>query len=211
VDAVFSDIEIMEDSGRIPSLIALMKNFSKLLAKDRKQQEYVFSARQLYLCLLEEVPIKPSVLLVKREVFHKVGLFDPNALGCEDWEFLLRLASVSCFGYVDTSLAIQRRTPDAIHRKYWRQDRAFLISRFRQEKVTLKGDQEAIAAVNRGISLHCSNLARSYFESGLKTKSLTVYLLGFKETSELILLLRAAATMLPMRVHTLLKRVVRRA
>jgi glycosyltransferase involved in cell wall biosynthesis len=211
VDAVFSDIEIIDDTTTIPSLITLMRSFSKLLAKDRKQQEYVFSARQLYLCLLEEVPIKPTVLLVKREIFTKVGLFDLTALGCEDWEFLLRLAYVACFGYVDAPLAIQRRTPDAIHRKYWQQDRVFLISLFRREKAALKDDQEAIAAVNRGISTHCTNLAGSYLESGLKAKSISVYLQGFKETGEPIMLLRAASTILPMRLNTLLKRVVRRA
>jgi hypothetical protein len=108
-------------------------------------------------------------------------------------------------------LAIQRRTPDAIHRKYWQQDRVFFISLFRREKAALKEDQEAIAAVNRGISLHCTNLAGSYLESGLKAKSMSVYLQGFKETGEPIMLLRAASTMLPMRLNTLLKRVVRRA
>jgi hypothetical protein len=140
-----------------------------------------------------------------------VGLFDLTALGCEDWEFLLRLAYVACFGYVDAPLAIQRRTPDAIHRKYWQQDRVFLISLFRREKAALKDDQEAIAAVNRGISTHCTNLAGSYLESGLKAKSISVYLQGFKETGEPIMLLRAASTILPMRLNTLLKRVVRRA
>jgi glycosyltransferase involved in cell wall biosynthesis len=211
VDAVFSDIEVIDDTTTILSLIALMRSFSKLLAKDRKQPEYVFSARQLYLCLLEEVPIKPTVLLVKRAIFKKVGFFDLTALGCEDWEFLLRLAHVACFGYVDAPLGIQRRTPDAIHRKYWQQDRAFLISLFRREKVALKEDQEAIAAVNRGIFTHCTNLGGSYLESGWKAKSLSIYLQGFKETGEPIMLLRAASTMLPMRVNTLLKRVVRRA
>jgi hypothetical protein len=165
----------------------------------------------LYLCLLEEVPIKPTVLVLKREIFKKVGLFDLTALGCEDWEFLLRLAHVACFGYVDAPLATQRRTADAIHRKYWQQDRAFLISRFRREKVALKNDPEAIAAANRGISTHCTNLAGSYLESGFRSKSISVYFRGFKETGEPIMLLRAASTMLPMRLNTLLKRVVRRA
>jgi hypothetical protein len=211
VDAVFSDVEVIEDTNTIPSLIALMKSFSKLLAKDRKQQEYVFSARQLYLCLLQEVPIKPTALLVKREMFNRVGLFDLGALGCEDWEFLLRLANVACFGYLDAPLAIQRRVPDAIHRKYWQEDRAFLLSLFRREKVALKGDPEAVAAVNRGISLHCSDLAGSYRDSGLKAKSISIYMRGFKETGEPMMLLRAASTMLPLPVYALLRRVVRRA
>jgi glycosyltransferase involved in cell wall biosynthesis len=211
VDAVFSDVEIIEETTTIPSLIALMRSFSKLLAKDRKQQEYVFSARQLYLCLLEEVPIKPTVLLVKREIFQKVGLFDLTALGCEDWEFLLRLAYMACFGYVDAPLAIQRRTPDAIHHKYWQQDRAFLISLFRREKVALKEDQEAIAAVNRGISTHCTNLGGSYLESGLKAKSISVYLLGFKETGEPMMLIRAASALVPIGVRHLVKGAVRRS
>jgi glycosyltransferase involved in cell wall biosynthesis len=211
VDAVFSDIEIIDDTTTLPSLIATMNSFSKLLAKDRKQQEYVFSARQLYLCLLEEVPIKPTVLLLKREIFQKVGPFDLTALGCEDWEFLLRLSRVACFGYVDLVLGAQRRTPDAVHRKYWQQDRAFLISLFRREKVSLKKDQAAIAAINRGISTHCTNLGGSYLESGFKAKSISVYFRGFQETGEPIMLLRAATTILPTRLNTLLKRVVRKA
>jgi glycosyltransferase involved in cell wall biosynthesis len=209
VDAVFSDVEIIENATTIPSLIALMRSFPQLLDKDRKRQEYVFSARQLYLCLLEEVPIKPTVLLVKKNIFERVGLFDLTALGCEDWEFLLRLAHAACFGYVDMPLAIQRRTPDAIHQKYWQQDRAFLLSLFRREKAALQNDPQAIAAVNRGISTHCTNLAGSYFESGLWSKSVSVYFRGFRETGEPIMLLRAASTMLPTSVNTLLRRVVR--
>jgi glycosyltransferase involved in cell wall biosynthesis len=218
-DVVFCDIEIHGDSTSVPSTSALMKSFSRLLQANPGANEYIFTARQMYVCLLEEVPIKPSAVVVKREMFEKAGIFDEaRPRGGEDtplvpftdWELFLRLSYSACFGYINLPLAIQRRTPDAVHQKFRMQDKLFLLERFLKEKAKLGNDPEALLAVNRGISGHCSNLAWEYLHSGQRKKSLAVYLQGFRETGEPLMLIRAASALVPIGVRDIVKRAVRR-
>lgn len=193
VNAVFSDVEIIEASRSIPSLIALMHCFQKLLGNHRQTKERIFTSREMYLCLLEEVPIKPTALVIRRDIISKAGLFDETWRSGEDWEFLLRLSRIARFGYIEDSLAVQRRTPDATHLKWKEQDKSFLLDLFSREKAQLSNDAEALKAVRRGISSHCNNLAWYYSHAGMRRKSVSVYLKGFKETYDIRMVLRAIA------------------
>ena len=65
---------------------------SEAFASDRGVTEYVFTGRQIYLCLLEEVPIKPSAFIVKREMFEKSGVFDEAWPSGTDWDLFIRLS-----------------------------------------------------------------------------------------------------------------------
>jgi glycosyltransferase involved in cell wall biosynthesis len=78
VDLVFSDSKIVEKSRTIPSTTDLMKSFGTILQDRAVGREYVVSSRQMYLCLLEEVPIKPSAMLVKKEMFIREGIFNES-------------------------------------------------------------------------------------------------------------------------------------
>ena len=208
-DAVFGDVELDEGPSITLSLTSLKRHFPSLLDRDRSRKDYVFHGRQMYLCLLEEIPIKPTALVLRRDVFPEVGLFNEAWRSGEDWEFLLRLSRSACFGYIDETLAILRRTPDATHRKYWEQDKAFLLSLFRREKAALAHDERAIQAVNRGISSHCTNLGGRYLEAGRRKDSVSVYLQGYRETGELMMLLRALSTVFPLRLRSMVRRSVR--
>ena len=53
-----------------------MTFFPRMLQANPNAGDYIFSGRQMYLCLLEEVPIKPSAAVVRRELFDKAGKFD---------------------------------------------------------------------------------------------------------------------------------------
>jgi glycosyltransferase involved in cell wall biosynthesis len=210
VDLVFCDIAIQDGSTLIPSTSALMKSFSRLLQTSPKASEYIFSSRQMYVCLLEEVPIKPSAVVVRRETFEKTGFFDeaPSSVvegtplvPFTDWELFLRFSHFARFGYIDSALAIQRRTPEAVHKKFAVQDKLFMLDLSLKEKANLKNDREALMAVNRGISSHCNNLGWDYLHSGQRKKSLEAYLKGFRETGELAMLMKAASAMLPLGVR----------
>jgi hypothetical protein len=209
VSAVFCDTEIHGETT-MPSLIGLMKVFPKLLEANPKAEEFVFASRQIHLCLLQEAPIKPSALIVKREALERSGLFDEAWPSGTDWDLLLRLSRSACFGYLNRPLVIQRRTADATHQKFQEQDKQFLLNVFLAEKRKLRKDHEALRAVNRGISSHCSNLGFLYLHSRRRRKSAAVYFRGFLETHEPMMLLRAASVLLPSGFRDALRNVIHR-
>ncbi len=210
VSAVFSDVEVVDGATVTPSAMGYMQSFPKLIDRKRRGQEYVLTSRQMYLCLLEEAPIKTNALLVRREAFTVVGTFDVSARSGEDWEFFLRLSRAASFGYIDLPLAIQRRTPDSTHQKFRMHDKLFLFNVSIQEKRGLRGDAEAIRAVNRGLSHHTSNLGFLYRQAGQRGKSIAMYVRGFRETSEPAMLVRAASVWMPESIRQFIKRSVKR-
>jgi glycosyltransferase involved in cell wall biosynthesis len=209
VDLVFSDMELQEKSRSFPSLMGLMHCFPRMLRGKPQAEEYIFSGREMYICLLEEVPIKPTATVARRELFQKGGGFNETWPSGTDWDLFLRFSKLADFGYIDLPLVIQRRTPDATHQKFREQDKVFLLSTFLQEKAKLGNDREALQAVKRGISSHCLILAGLYLDAGQRRKSFSLYVQGFKETREPLMLLRAASTSLPTNLRASLRRVFR--
>ena len=199
--AVFTDVKIVGDRETIPSLIALMKRFPKILERKPKSDEYVLDGQEIYLCLLEEVPIKPTALVTRREVYKHAGTFDESWPSGTDWGLFLRLFRSGTFGYINRPLAIQRRTPDATHMIFREKDKLYLLGVFLKEREMLKNDPEALAAVNRGILGHSNDLGWDYLHAGQRKKSLAAYLQGFKETGKYVMLLRAACVYMPLGVR----------
>jgi glycosyltransferase involved in cell wall biosynthesis len=205
VDVVFSDVEVAGGGEAIPSLVALMSRFQETLRRKSMAEECILSGREMYLCLLEEIPVKPTALLVRRETCQKVGNFDETWPSGTDWDLFLRFSRRSSFGYIRRALAVQRRTSDATHSKFREQDKLFLLDLFLRERAKLKNDREAFAAATRGISSHCNNLGWYYLHAGQRKKSMAAYLKGFKETREPLLLLRAASTIMPLSLREALR------
>lgn len=52
--------------------------------------------------------IGPSTVLLRRELFFKYGMFDPDIEIAEDYEFWLRICSKNKIGYIDEPLIIKR-------------------------------------------------------------------------------------------------------
>lgn len=181
-DVVFADTEVVGGQKPIPSLCECMQRFQALLARRERSEDYVFSGREMYLCLLEEVPIKPSAAVIRREMFDRVGMFDESWPSGTDWDLFLRLSRVCRFGYIDRVLATQRRTPDATHQLFRERDKLFLLGIFLNEKAALVDDHEALEGVNRGICDHYNSLAWTYLQSGRERKALSTYWRAFKET-----------------------------
>jgi glycosyltransferase involved in cell wall biosynthesis len=190
--AVFSDTEIREEMAGIPSLTGVMRAFRRTLRKYPPAAEYLLTTREMFLCLLEEVPIKPSALVIRKQILDDVGGFDEGWPSGTDWDLLLRCAGTVRFGYVDAPLVVQRRTGDATHRQFREQDKLFLLSIFLKQKLALEHDHVALRAVNRGICKHYDSLAWIYLESGRGRGALLTYWQGFKEVRKLRLLTKMA-------------------
>jgi glycosyltransferase involved in cell wall biosynthesis len=210
VDVVFTDTGIQEELAVIPSLIGLMRAFPKVLEGHPSGGEYVLSGREMYLCLLEEVPIKPSACLIRRRMFERVGVFDEAWPSGTDWDLFLRLSQQARFGYIDQPLVVQRRTQDATHQKFREQDKTFLLSLFKKEKEKLRNDREALCAVNRGICSHYNSLAWTYLEREEGIKALSLYFRGFKETRNPMLLRKIVAGLIRIAGSSVTKAAVRK-
>jgi glycosyltransferase involved in cell wall biosynthesis len=197
VDAVFTDTEIEDANRHIPSLVGLMKAFPDLLAQQKKEAEYIFTTREMYLCLLVEIPIKPSALVFKRDLYVRYGGFDETWPSGTDWDMLLRFSRHTQFGYLNEVLVTQGRTPDATHQIFREQDQLFLLEVFHREKNILLDDRAALSVLNRGVYQLYKNLGYHYAHSGQRTKAIGIYLKGFRETGRLGLALRAVYSGLP--------------
>jgi glycosyltransferase involved in cell wall biosynthesis len=199
VDVVFCDTEVRVSPGGaviMPSLMQQMPAFRELIGSKADTVEHVLQARQMYLCLLEEIPIKPTAAMARRAVFDRVGMFDEAWPSGTDWDLFLRFSRVASFGYIDEVLAIQRRTSDATHQVFREKDKLFLLSLFLKEKAALAGDHNAIRSVNRGISGLYNSLAWTYLEAGRKQAALSTYYRGFRETLRPMLLKKLASAVL---------------
>jgi hypothetical protein len=165
----------------------------------------------MYLCLLEEVPIKPTAFIVKREVLGKAGGFDEAWPSGTDWDLFIRISRLACFGYIPKPLVVQRRTPDATHQKFREQDKVFLLKVFTEEQKTVSNDPEAAQALSRGIKGHCDNLAYHYLYTGRRGKALGVYLRGFSQTHDSSMLAKAVAALMPLKARQSMKQIFGKA
>jgi glycosyltransferase involved in cell wall biosynthesis len=209
VDLVFCDVEIADGPRRLPSTMGFMHRFSQMLAKLPANEEYVLAARDMYLCLLQEVPIKTNAVLLRKACLAPVGYFDETSRSGEDWDLFLRLSRAAKFGYIKDALAIQRRLADSTHTRFIEQDKVFLLNRFLSEKTRLNGDPEALAAVRRGINDHFNNLGFQYLYSGRRAKAAGVYWKGFRETSDGAFLLRVAGVCFPLKLRDSIRMIVK--
>lgn len=200
VGAVFGDVELVEGQDGTPwttSLTRLMPKFSQCLPANRLGEELLFSPREMFLFVLEEVPVKPTVLLVRRELFDEVGLFDEDWRSGEDWEHLLRLSRVTTFAYVDEVFARQHHLADAAHRTYREEDKSSVLRLFLQERARLRADREASAALRRGIVGVSRDLGHYYRSHGRRWRAFQTYLRGARATGDSGLIVRALLAWMP--------------
>ena len=87
-------------------------------AKHRKISEDIF-ARSLELCL-----VSPSAVMIRRELFERMGGFDENLPACEDYDLWLRIAALMPVYLIETPLVIKRGGhADQLSHKFWGMDR----------------------------------------------------------------------------------------
>lgn len=195
--AVFSDLEKL-DGGR--SYVSFMREtavFSDYLRERAYPDGIMFSTREMRLILLQEVPIKPSALTLRRTAFERAGAFDETWSSSEDWEFLLRLARDHRVGYIDRPLALLRVGDDSLHRLDQARGERAMIQLLMRERALLRGDREALAAVQRGLVSRVKHFGWHYVDAGRRRAAAAVFLRGFLVTLQPGLLVRSVAALLP--------------
>jgi glycosyltransferase involved in cell wall biosynthesis len=91
--------------------------------------------------------VSTQTLVVRRDLFEKLGGFDPDLTPIEDWDFAIRLAQAGPVACIDEPLVHQRFSPNSITR-----DRA------RATASRIRLVEKNIAAFSR----HPARLARQY-------------------------------------------------
>jgi hypothetical protein len=193
VGVVFGDLEKYDGVQHVASFMRTTDVFAKRLPTARTDG-FVLRPREMYLCLLQEVPVKTPATTVRRDVLQVVGGFNELWTSSEDWELLLRLARITAFGYIDRPLAVIRVSPDSLHHlDQERGDRAMLqlLAEHRRQAA----DAETRKAATRGIVRRSKHLGWYYVDSGRRIKGAMTYMRSLLITGEPSLLLRAGAAL----------------
>lgn len=115
--------------------------------------------------------INSSTVLVRKECFSRVGLFDENPAikgGCEDWDLWLRIARHYEFYFLERSLVRYRQTASSVHRKtesmkkarIYVLKKAFSDSRLLSEIIDLKDYAYSSAHFDIGVGYYASRKMR---------------------------------------------------
>jgi len=108
--------------------------------RHQKYGGYIFD-KVLPLCI-----ISPSSVVIKREVFEKVGLFDERLKVCEDYDMWLRICAHYKVYFLDEPLIIKRGGhKDQLSKKYWGLDRfrIYALRKILKDKI-LTEDQRSL-------------------------------------------------------------------
>jgi hypothetical protein len=201
VDAVFSALEKRHGDQVFPSFMRQTAVFSRRLP-GRPGAVLLLEPREVRLCLLEEVPIKPSALTLRRAAFEEIGGFDETWSSSEDWELLLRMARAHRFAYIDRPMAVLHISPDSLHVMDQTRGETAMIRLLARERASLAGDAEALAAVRRGLVTRVKHFAWHYVRRGQRARASRVFLDGFALTGAPGLFARALAVWLPRSWHS---------
>ena len=147
-------------------------------------------SRALYLCLLQEIPIKTPALTVRRSALERVGGFDERWTSSEDWEFLLRLARSESLLYLDRPLAVIRVSTDSLRRGDQERGELTMLQLLAAEYHRLS-DPEARRAAAAGIVERAKHLSWYYRDTGRRRDAMRTCLSAFRVVGDAELLLRA--------------------
>jgi glycosyltransferase involved in cell wall biosynthesis len=181
-DAVFADVRNYSDGYVTHSVVRTCTAFEKFLRSVKNHDSIVVPCRTMYLCMLQEMPIKIQATTFRREALKHNWKFDETWHSGEDWEFLLRFTRVYSLGFIDRPLVVQRSLADSTFRRYQKADARSLIGLFRQEKNVMRGDPEATGALRKVLTKYCDWLGNHCREHGELLESAKAYLTGFRET-----------------------------
>jgi len=68
--------------------------------------------------------ISPSSVIIHRDIFDKIGLFDESLPACEDYDLWLRICAKHSVLFIEEALTIKYGGhPDQLSQKYWGMDR----------------------------------------------------------------------------------------
>ena len=104
----------------------------------------------LFLRSLERCLISPSAVMIRRELFQRVGIFDERLPVCEDYDLWLRITARYPVGYLTDRLTIKRGGhPDQLSRKMKAMDlyRIDALEKILMERVLPRSYRDAAFAM----------------------------------------------------------------
>lgn len=208
--AVFSDLEKTDGDQFISSFIRAHSVFARRLKEGPFPEGILLTQREMYLCLLQEVPIKPSTVTLRRYAMQEVGFFDESQPSANDWDFFLRFACAYRWGYIDRSMTVARLQPDATHRVHAEKNYQYALDFLRRRRELARGDEEALAALRYGIADNFKHLSWHYLAIGRKVDAARSLYHGYRETGSYDLLSRAVGALFPGWMRRRLKQLARR-
>jgi glycosyltransferase involved in cell wall biosynthesis len=128
--------------------------------KHRKPSGDIF-VQSLQLCL-----VSPSAVMLRRELFERVGGFDEQLPACEDYDLWLRIAATEPVALIDESLVLRRGGhADQLSRRFWGMDR------FRVQALCKLLDSDVLSLTQREqvrevLSMKCRILAQGARKRG---------------------------------------------
>ncbi len=112
--------------------------------KHQKYSGYILK-ECLPLCI-----VSPSAVMLKKEVFEKIGLFDESFPVCEDYDFWLRAARIYPIYLIDKCLIIKRaKFPDQLSFRHWGMDkfRIKALKKLLKEEISDEIRKEAMGII----------------------------------------------------------------
>lgn len=83
--------------------------------------------------------VSPSAVIIHRDVFQAIGVFDPQLPACEDYDLWLRIAPYYEVGFLNEKLVTRYGGhEDQLSRKYWGMDRFRITAMEKQVNLELK-------------------------------------------------------------------------
>jgi glycosyltransferase involved in cell wall biosynthesis len=111
-------VSVMEDEGAMVSYTdeIWIRNGRRVNPRERHRKY----DGDIFLQSLPLVIVSPSSVMIEREVFRDVGLFDETLLACEDYDLWLRLTSRYTVRYIDEALIVKTGGhDDQLSRRFW--------------------------------------------------------------------------------------------
>ena len=210
-DGVFTDVELYRGLEFTPSVAGTHAPFRRLIAGRSSPEGNVFGKREMYLCLLEDMPAKIQAVTLRRSSLADMDLFREDFAAGEDWEFLLRFSRSHVWGYIARPLVTQQVMPDSTLGRHSTEDARLLMGRFIEEKRSLKGDPEGMRAVSRGIAHHGRRLGWLYLHAGHGWQAASAYFRTSVEARDPGSIIRIFGIVLPTPLRKHVSRLARRA
>lgn len=92
--------------------------------------------------------ISPSAVMIRRDIFTEIGLFDETLPACEDYDLWLRICAVYPVLYIDDPLIIKTGGhEDQLSRCYWGMDRFRIQALEKILAADVLGEQDHAAAL----------------------------------------------------------------
>ena len=108
--------------------------------------------------------ISPSSVVLHKEVFEKIGLFDESLPACEDYDLWLRVCADYPVSFVDEPLVIKYGGhADQLSKKHWGMDRfriQALTKSLRSGLLTPENKAAAMAMLQKKIRIYCIGAAK---------------------------------------------------